>query len=850
MGEVYRARDTKLKREVAVKILPDEFSRDADRVSRFQREAEALAALNHQNIGTIYDIQQIGETRFLILELVEGETLQERLRQGPIPVDETLLIAKQIAEALEAAHERGVVHRDLKPANIKLTPDGKVKVLDFGLAKALQPQSQTVLSHSPTLMSASMPGAIVGTAAYMSPEQIKGRQVDRRTDIFAFGCVLYEMLTAKAAFDGDDVTEILGAVLKTEPDWSKLPENTPSAVQKLLRLCLQKDPKKRRSDAADVRIDIEEALSAPSAADLQEPQTTRNSLWMKVSMAVAVAVILALAIPAARYWREIPPDAPEMRLQIMTPPTSSPLDFALSPDGRALAFVASGDGPPRLWLRTLDSVTAGPLAGTETAEFPFWSSDNQSIGFFAEGRLKRIDVRGGPPQTLAAAPTGFGGTWNRDGIILYVPVGVGGIFRTTGSGGDGSQVTQLTAGQSAHRFPRFLPDGHHFVFFVLGTPEQQGIYLASLDGGNPKRLVANDAAGAWAPPDRLLFIRQGALMSQRVDINQGVLVGDAVSLANPVGSDNAFSGSGFSVSTTGIVAYRASESGRRQFLWYDRSGKITGRVGEADESNLMFPELSPDDRKVVFARSPEGNLDIWVTDVITNATTRFTLGGSNSNTAIFSPDGKRIVFQSNRNGPFDLFWKPSNGGNEEVLLKSADTKSPFNWSPGGEYLLYRSVDSKTGYDLWILPMTGNQKPTPVLNSRFDETLGQFSPDGRWIAYQSNKSGRFQVYVQPFPITGAEWPISINGGTQPRWSPDGKQLFFIAPDLKMMSAGIKPTGSAIEVAPPVALFQTRIVNSFSQIKQQYAVAHDGRFLINTAQESSASPITVILNWKPK
>jgi len=849
MGEVYRARDSKLKRDVAVKILPDEFSRDPERVSRFQREAEALAAISHSNIGAIYDLQQVDNTRFLILELVEGDTLQEKLKRGPIPADEALTIAKQIAEALEAAHERGVVHRDLKPANIKLTPDGRVKVLDFGLAKAFPEPPQTALSNSPTLMSASLPGAILGTAAYMSPEQVKGQQVDRRTDIFAFGCVLYEMLTARQAFEGDEVTEILSAVLKSEPDWSRLPARIPYAVRKLLRLCLQKDLKKRRSDATDVRIDIEEALQEPFPGPSPETQTTRGSRLMWASLVIAVATILGLAVPVVRHWRETPSEAYEMRLQITTPPTSDGLGFALSPNGQALVFVASGDGAPRLWLRTLDAVTPQPLAGTETAEYPFWSHDSRSIGFFANGRLKRVDISGGASQTLAAAPSGMGGTWNREGIILYTPVGVGGIFRTTGSGEEGSQVTQLAPGQTAHRFPRFLPDGRHFLFFVLGTAEQQGIYLASLDAGTPKRLVANDTTGAWAPPDRLLFVRQGTLVSQRVDVDKGVLVGDAINLSSPVLFDS-FGGAGFSVSTAGIVAYRSSESERCQLAWFDRSGKSLGSLGPADDSNLMFPELSRDDRKVVFGRTQDGNLDIWLTDIVTNASTRFTLGGSTNNLPLFSPDGTRIVFQSNRNGPFDLYWKPSNGGNEEVLLKSADTKGAFSWSPGGRYLLYRDVDPKTGNDLWILPMSGDRKPAPFVNTRYDETLGQFSPDGRWIAYQTNETGRLQVFVQPFPATGAKWPISVNGGAQPRWGPDGKELFFIAPDLKMMSATVKATGSTIEIAPPTALFQTRIVNNLSQIKHQYTIAHDGRFLINTVVDSTASPITVILNWRPK
>jgi eukaryotic-like serine/threonine-protein kinase len=491
MGEVYRARDTKLKREVAIKVLPDEFSRDSERVSRFQREAEVLASLNHPNVAAIYDLQEAQGSRFLVLELVEGETLAERFARGPIPLDEALEIAKHICEGLEAAHEKGVIHRDLKPSNVKITPDGTVKVLDFGLAKGMESKPTSALSNSPTLISAAgtNAGVILGTAAYMSPEQAKGKTVGRRGDIWAFGCVLYEMLTGQQAFRGEDVTEILARVLEREPNWALIPANVPLQIQKLLRLCLQKDSRKRRSDAADVRIDIEQALSEPLIpAGLPAPAPRRERLWISVAGVLLIA-IAALSVPALRYFRETA--QPEIRVEVNTPPTADPLSFAISPDGRRLVFVASNDGKSQLWVRALDSLAAQPLAGTEGASFPFWSPDSASIGFFADGKLKRIDIVGGATQMLANAPNGRGGAWNRQGIIVF-GLGVGPLSRVAATGGEPVTVTRLASDESAHKFPQFLPDDRHFIYIAQGP---QAVYLGALDGTPPGGLLTQKPPG-------------------------------------------------------------------------------------------------------------------------------------------------------------------------------------------------------------------------------------------------------------------------------------------------------------------------------------------------------------------
>jgi len=846
MGEVYQAVDPKLGRNVAIKLLPEAFARDPERVARFDREARVLASLNHPNIAAIYGVEESGALRFLVMELVEGETLAERIKRGPIPVGESLAIAKQIIQALEAAHERSVVHRDLKPANVKITPDGVVKVLDFGLAKtrAVEPSAAT-LSDSPTLVSlATETGALLGTAAYMSPEQAKGRQVDGRTDIFAFGCVLYEMLTAARAFQGEDLAEILAQVLTREPDWTRLPVDASPRIRELLRLCLEKNIRNRRSSATDVRLDIEQGLAGAGAVEGSAPTPQKRPLWM---WPVAGVVGAALLILSVRHLSEAPlPTPPELRPQIETPfAESNPMDFALSPDGRRLVFVSSSGGSPRLWLRALDKTEAQPMQGTDGAAFPFWSADSRSIGFFTSSKLYKIDIAGGPPQALANAPNARGGAWNSDGVILFGQSGQDrGISRVKATGGDSAAVTHVRERQSNHRFPQFLPDGRHFLFYAPGAAGAAGIYLASIDGGEPKFLTAADTAGMYLAPDRIAFVKQGALIARRLDIDRGELTGDAVTLADSV--DNSGNQGGFSVSAGGMVAYR-SASASRQMAWFDRTGKRLGVVRDPESSELGYPELSPGGRRLSVVRNIQGNYDIWFRDVAGGSFQKFTSDPAVDLMHVWSPDGKQIAFSSNRTGSYKLYLKASTGEGSETMLADASGQVD-DWSQDGRFLLYAASD-----DLWALPMSGeDRKPFVAVSTSGADTMGQFSPDHRFVVFQTNESGRWEVVLQQFPQPGGTWSISSPfGGAQPRWRADGKEIYFVSPDGKMMAAAIHTNGASVEVETPTLLFTTHVVNNTTLIaKQQYAVSSDGLFLIiEPAEGFVIPPITLILNWKP-
>jgi eukaryotic-like serine/threonine-protein kinase len=888
MGEVYQAHDTKLGRDVAIKVLPEAFARDPERLSRFQREAKLLASLNHSNIATIHGLEESNGTHYLVMELVSGENLAERVkRDGAVPIEESLTIAKQIAEALEAAHEKGVIHRDLKPANVKVTPEGKVKVLDFGLAKAFAGDGANEdPSNSPTLsMAATMQGVILGTAAYMSPEQAKGKAVDKRTDIFAFGAVLYELLTGKQAFHGEDVGDILAAVVMKEPAFDSLPRNTPTSIRVLLQRCLRKDKRQRLSDATDVRIEIEDAIATPKDSGGTQAAPAKRSWRDRLAWpALAGVLLLALAAVSFLYFREAPAVAPEMRTEIVTPSTTEPVSFALSPDGRQIVFVASGDGASRLWLRRLDATSAQPLAGTEGASYPFWSPDSRSVGFFADDKLKRIGIGGGLPQTLTDAVS-RGGTWGLDGTILFTRTGTGPLFRIPTSGGGPVAVTKLDK-QSSHRFPQFLPGGRQFLFYAQGPAETAGIYLGSLDSPETKRLTAADTAGVYfseqyastartrSPDGWLLFIRAGTLLAQRLNLERGELKGDPATVADPVTSDTSFDVGAFSVSAAGLVAYRTGGAGQHQLVWFDSSGKTLGTMGAPDANSLNAPSLSPDGRRAAVSRTVQGNSDIWLLDA--TRATRFTFDPSRDQYPIWSPDGSRIVFDSNRKGHRDLYVKSSNGaGGEELLLESAQDKNATDWSRDGRFLLYTSTDPQTGYDLWVLPMEGERKPFVFLKTSFDERRGKFSPDGRWVAYMSNESGRYEVYVRPFfqgglsakteggpaPVSGTapgassgagvggQWQVSASGGINPRWRADGKELYYIAPDGKLMAAPIAANSATIAPGTPVALFQPRIFGGGTDpsVGTEYDVSGDGRFLIDTVLEDAASPITLLQNW---
>ena len=867
MGEVYRAKDTKLNRDVALKVLPAALTLDPDRLARFTREAHVLASLNHPNIGAIYGFEEstsTGSRPALVLELVEGPTLADRIAQGRLSSDEAFPIAKQIADALEAAHERGIVHRDLKPANIKLRPDGTVKVLDFGLAR-LSAFDVNVSgpaagpSLSPTITSPAVTGAgvILGTAAYMSPEQAKGKIADKRSDVWAFGCVLYEMLTGARAFGGEDVSDTLANVLKSEPDWQMLPGTTPQATRRLLRRSLAKDLNRRLSDIADARLEIEESLAG---AHDERPIPTGFARRERIVWASIVG-LLTLVAGAAVGWALRPAAAArEMRLEMTTPPTMQPEALAISPDGQRIVFSAGVDGRSQLWIRSLNAAAARPLAQTDGATHPFWSPDSRSLGFFADGKLKRIDVDDGAVRTLADARVPEGGTWNQDGVILFSAGLSDPILRINASGGAPIAATQLDqSSRQGHTRPRFLPDGHHFLFNVRGPRrDERGIFSAVLDRPDTNRLLDADFITPAYTSGHLLFLRLGTLFAQPFDAASGALSGDRVTLAEGV---TAFDAAAPANSAAGPIVYRSGRSGRaqRQLVWFDRSGKEISRLGDVYLANTGVPSMSPDGRQVALSRVVEEgrNSDIWLLDTARGVSTRFTSSSSISNFPLWSPDGKRIVFQSGSKGVLDLYEKATSGtAPEELLLASPEYKVPSDWSVDGRFLLYRSQTEKMGFDIWALPMDGDRKPFPVVRTQFSERDGQFSPDGKWIAFQSDESGRDEIYVQPFPGPGRKVLISTNGGIQVRWRQDGRELFYIAADDQLMAVPIKVSSDrqSIEPGAPSALFPARVgriaVGAVVDLpRQQYIVSSDGqRFLMNTlVNDTNTDPITVILNW---
>lgn len=733
MGEVYRARDSKLKREVAIKVLPEEFFRDPERLARFQREAEILESLNHPHISAIYDLANFGELRVLVLELVEGETLQERLKLGAVPIDEALVIAKEVCEALEAAHDKGFVHRDLKPANIKITPERRVKLLDFGLDRMFEvPAPGSDLSGSPTLVSGVTPGALVGTAEYMSPEQAKGKKADARSDIWAFGVVLYEMLTGKSPFRGETLAETLGGITRIDPDWTILPKATPLAVRLLLRRCLQRDHNRRMHSVADLRIEIEEAQgglqSDSSTVEIVEKISRRRE---RLAWGLALALTAVIAVVLAVLDFRVAPPASEVRLEIGVSSSTNSQSLAISPDGQKVVFVSASDGIDRLWLRSLNDVSARPLAGTDFASSPFWSPDGRSIGFFADFKLKRMDIDGGSMQVLASAPNGGGGSWNREGTILFTPDAgsMGPIFAIPAAGGEPKSVTRLEGSlQAGHSFPEFLPDGQHFLYYVRGASEVRGVYAGQLGGQETRRLLDAEARAVYASSGQLLFIRQGTLFAQAFDPVRLELSGDPLPVAEQVRVAGGTGGAAFSASNSGPLIYRTGSASLRQFTWFDRSGKETGRVGSPLFG--LNPSLSPDGLRVAL----DQNSDIWFPETVRGVLVRFTSDVTSENQPVWSPDGSRVVVSSPRKGVFDLYQKAVSGNKtDELLLATDQNKVATDWSRDGKYVFFRSTDPETNHDIWALPTDGDRKPFMVVQTNFQERDAQFSPDGEWIA---------------------------------------------------------------------------------------------------------------------
>jgi Tol biopolymer transport system component len=872
MGEVYRATDTHLGREVAIKVLPDAFAHDPERLARFEREARTLAALNHPNIAAIYGVESSPSTgsgqagiHALVMELVEGPTLADRLVHGALPIDEALAIAKQIAEALEAAHDHGIVHRDLKPANIKVRTDGTVKVLDFGLAKTLDAREASGLggtagaSLSPTITTPAMTqmGMILGTASYMSPEQARGHSVDRASDIWAFGCVLYEMLGGRLAFAGETITDVLGGIVRVDPDWSALPADIPDTIRALVRHCLQKDRKRRLKDIGDARVEIEDALAADgSSVRAAKPIPARtHARWAWVAGGGVLAVIAAVSLPLALvHVREPAPDDRAIRFDVILPDKVTQMGAppAISPDGRRLAFVANLAGRTQVWIRSLDSAVAQPLTGTDGADYPFWSPDSRFIGFFAGGKLRKIDASGGPPQVICDAPLGRGGAWNEDGVIVFAPTAAGPLSRVASAGGIPKPVTTLDVsnGEVYHRSPSFLPDGRRFLFLVQGSETSNGIHVGSLDSEGHRLVLNATSSGVFIAAGYLLFVRERTLMAQRLDVGTLALTGDAFPVAESVGLYSAVSAT-FSVSANGVLAYTSGTGGiggSRQLTWFDRAGNVVERI--RSQMPLADVALSPDGRQAA-VQFTANNQDIWVVDLIrAGVPSRLTFNPAVEDFPVWSPDGHRILYTSTAGGGQNLYSKLASGaGSEEDVLKSAAIKRPTDWSPS--YILFEEDNPNSQADLWALPLSGDKKPMLVLGTPFSEMQGRLSPDGKWMAYISNETGSVEVYVQSFPPSAGKWQLSSGGGVTPRWRRDGRELFYLAPDRKIMSVDVSTNGATFEHGSPRALFEAPVDAVNTTATNRYDVSADGkRFLVNASIENvnvSTAPITIVVNW---
>ena len=845
MGEVYRAKDTKLKRDVALKVLPAAFANDPERMARFQREAEVLAALNHPNIAAIYGVEQ----QALVMEFVEGETLK-----GPLPIAMVLNYGRQIAEALEAAHDKNITHRDLKPLNIMITPEGVVKVLDFGLAKAgEEPVHPSDPGDSPTLpLSATRPGMILGTAAYLSPEQAQGKPADRRADIWAFGAVLYEMLTGKQAFKGESVSETLASVLKEEPNWDALPAATPSAIRKLVRRCLTKDRKKRLQAIGEARIAIEEVLSGASQ-ESETPVAASRSRWPWL----AAAAVLVLAVAAGAAWVLRPkPEQPLLQMEINPPEGAKFVDtiapFALSPDGRRIAFLATGkDGKRMLWLRSIDSSSAAALAGTENANGPFWSPDSRWVGFSANNKLQKVDVvAGGQPQVVCDIEGISAGTWNTEDVIVF-PQGAKPLHRVSAAGGTRTPILPFDAAreETFQAGPYFLPDGRHLVYFSTGR-KGANIMLASLDGKLNRILIEGASPVIYAPNPRgtgsILYNVRGQLLARPFDPDKLEFTGQPSVIADAVSGAR-----WWSASANGLLAFRHLYGAPNQLTWVSRDGHSLSTAG--DPGPLSTPRISPDQRTLAFSRDNEQHEDIWTFDLIRNTSARFTFESDGGRAPIWSSDGKSIVYASRRKGARVLVERPANGIGPETVFVSQQTRDvPTALSHDGHWLVFMEASNLHS----IIALRLREDPSKVvrIQERGLERDGSISPDGRWLLYSSIPATRREVLVQSVPKEAGgspnavgKWQISTAGGGQPAWRGDGKEIFYVAPDGMMMAVPVESGENFFRPGAPKPLFQTRL--DLDPDLREYDVTPDGqRFLLNQRLPDNAdAPITVVVNW---
>jgi eukaryotic-like serine/threonine-protein kinase len=859
MGEVYRATDSRLSRDVALKVLPEAFARDAERMVRFEREAKVLASLNHPNIASIYGFEESNGVRALVMELVEGPTLGDRIKQGPIPLDEALPLAKQIAEALEYAHERGIIHRDLKPSNVKLTPDSQVKVLDFGLAKALEGETaEQELQNSPTLSAAATrAGMLLGTAPYMSPEQARGKRVDRRADIWAFGCVVYEMLTGQCTFTGETTSDALAAVIRAEPGWTSLPTATPRPIRELLRRCLQKDPKQRLQAIGDARLVIEETLSAPPQEAVAVPPvaTVAPSIWRR-AVPWAAGILLATIVGVAVWGLRPRPEPPPVVQFSFGPSAGDSLVFrqgttplAISRDGTEVVFLARHNGTSQLFLRRINQLESLPIKGTDNAYAPFFSPDGQWIAFFADGKLKKVPVLGGVPVTLCDASIGRGGTWAPDDSIIFAPSSISGLMRVSAAGGTPQPFTKLDSsrGERSHRWPQILPGGKAVVY-ANGPLMDSAIEVATLKTGVVKILPIRGGYPLYVAGGYLVFARPEGLFASSFDLQTLAVIGSSFPVLQVMASQvNGVAA--LAVSETGSLVYVPAGATIGSLAWLDRKG-VLGVIGAPARDYFQRLQLSPDGKRIVVVIQETGLRDVWAYDILRGALTRLTFGEGDNASPILSPDGQRIAFARFKDGTNSILAKPADGsGSEETLLSGQSSVIlPTSWSPDGKFLAYWQAGRSGKLETWVLPLEGERKPRPLLANQFDETNAVFSYDGKYLAYNSNESGHYEVYVIPFGQGNGKWQISTGGGSFPVWARNGKELFYSWTGNIM---GVDVTTQPVfKASAPRVIVPAKVTGNLSMGFDNFEVSPDGqRFLVH--QQSSEAGQTVqinfVLNW---
>jgi hypothetical protein len=860
MGEVYRATDTRLGRDVAIKVLPEALARDVERMARFEREAKLLASVNHPNIASIYGLEESNGIRALVMELVEGVTLAERIKREPLPLVEALPIGKQIAEALEYAHERGIIHRDLKPSNVMLRRDGQVKVLDFGMAKALEGETgEEETENSPTLSAmATRAGVLLGTAAYMSPEQAQGKRVDRRADIWAFGCVLYEMLTCREAFGGETTSDILAGVIRAEPDWSCIPASTPPRIRELLRRCLQKDPKRRLRDIGEARISIEEVLSGASQeasgfyAGAVSPATWRRAApW-------ATGILLAAVVGVAVWELRPRPPAPEVVQFSFGPPAGDSLDFrggattlAISRDGAETAFIGMHGGTSQLYIRRMDRPEVTPLKGTDNGFFPFFSPDGQWVGFFGDGKLKKVSILGGTPVTVGDALAPRGATWTADDAIIFAPGNDTGLMRVSAGGGTPQPFTKLDSSknETTHRWPQALPGGKAVVYASSGTPngfDNYAIAVANLKSDEVKILPLRGAYPRYIP-GYMVFQRLEGLFAAPFDLQTLKTMGSPFPVLQVLAMQE-IGAAAFDVSETGSLVYIPAGAITGKLAWVDRRGVLES-LG-APTRDYIGARLSPDGKRIVVIIPEGGMRHLWVYDIVRGSLTRLTYGDSDNVGPTWSPDGLRIAFLSRKEGTWTTVMKSADGSGREEVLMSMERfhGAPSSWSPDGKFLAGTRRGENGRWQTWVLPLGGEPKPQILLANQFDNAWSQFSPDGKYLAYLSNESGRNEVYVIPFGNGSGKWQISTGGSNGSVWGRDGKQLFYReSGNIMGVDIAIQPTFHA---STPRVIVPAKALPNLPSGLGGFDVSPDGqRFLIHqqSSEAGQNAQINVVLNW---